>query len=394
MNDGQPPYFAVWLSDGRLLRAGPGGRAARPDPDVGPGADFLFRNRERNREVTLLGPGRTRIVVGRPVGRELREMNGLAGRFFVTGLGLFAVGLAGGWWLSGRAVRPIASMSTTVAGITASDLSGRIDLDGVDAELGGLGVMLNVMLDRLESAFEQQVRFTADASHELRTPLAVILSQAELALARPRTAEAYREALLACQRAGFRMNALVNDLLTLATVDFEKADAAGVAADLGAVARDEAAMIRPLAGSRGVTLEVAAPSGPVPVACDPGRLARVVTNLVGNAIAYNRPGGSVTLTVGIDGPKNEATLTVADTGVGIAEGDIPRLFDRFYRVDASRSRGAGQGGGGGNGLGLAICRAVVESHGGTVGVASRLGEGSTFTVRLPLASAATGGLID
>src|SRR5262249_49337357 len=140
----------------------------------------------------------------------------------LTGLGVFLAGYAGGWWLSSRAVRPIIAMSDTVSGINASSLSRRLALKDVDTELAGLGSLINTMLERLESSFEQQVQFTADASHELRTPLAVILSQVELALSRPREAVAYRDSLEACGRAATRMKSLVEDLLTLARADSGK----------------------------------------------------------------------------------------------------------------------------------------------------------------------------
>lgn len=381
IGEGQAPYFAIWLADGRLLKARPGGRAPRPDPEVGPGLEYRYRLRPPYREVTLIGPSRTRIVVGRPIGRELGELNTLMGRVGLTGLALFATGLLGGWWLSRKAVLPIATMSTTLAGITANNLSDRIDPGDVDAELGALGAILNVMLDRLETAFEQQVRFTADASHELRTPLAVILAQAELALARPRTPEAYREAIVACQRAGLRMSALVEDLLTLASVDADRLTVNKTPIDLARVAVDGVDLLRPLAEARGVRVEVSADPGSVLVVGDPGRLEQVVANLVGNAITYNHPGGSVLVSVSL-AEDGQAVLMVKDTGVGIAEEQIPLLFDRFFRVDQARSRGEGQGARG-NGLGLSICQGVIEAHGGSIGVTSRPGAGSTFEVRLP-----------
>ncbi|MGE3817828.1 MAG: sensor histidine kinase [Isosphaeraceae bacterium] len=383
VGEGQPPYFAVWLNDGRLLRARPDGHAPRPDSVVGPGLEYRYRLRPPFREVTLLGPSRTRIVVGRPIGRELGELNAMAGRIGLTGLAIFSTGLIGGWWLSRKAIGPIATMSATVAGISASNLSRRIDLGDVDTELGDLGAILNVMLNRLETAFERQVRFTADASHELRTPLAVLLAQTELALARPRTPEAYQEALLACQRAGRRMNALVEDLLTLANVDAGKIDANKTQVDLGALAEEGVELLRPLAEARGVRVEVATSAEPVWVFCDPGRLAQVVMNLVGNAITYNRPGGSVSVSASIDQEDEAmAVLIVDDTGVGISEEHLPRLFDRFYRVDLARAREDRERSGGG-GLGLAICQGVVEAHGGSISVTSRLGVGSAFEVRLP-----------
>ena len=170
IEEGQDPYFVIWGHDGEILRAEPPSAADEVplDPWIRPEWQENARSRGRLREVSLLGPTETVILVGRPIGRELHDLRGLAWRLGLSGLGVFAAGLLGGWWLSGRAVRPIETMSHTVAGITASSLSRRIDLEGIDTELGELGGLLNTMLGRLEASFDQQVRFTADASHELR----------------------------------------------------------------------------------------------------------------------------------------------------------------------------------------------------------------------------------
>jgi heavy metal sensor kinase len=326
--------------------------------------------------VAIRGPAGTTILVSRDVDRDLAELDRLAGRLAAVGLGVFAVGLLGGWWLSGRAVRPIEAMGRTAEGITARTLSDRIDLAGIDQEFERLGSTLNAMLDRLESAFERQMRFTADASHELRTPLSVILTHAELAMARPRSAEEYRESLGTCRRAAGRMKALVEDLLTLARADAGQLDLKRGAVDLRGIALDHADQLGPLAESRGVRVEVLGDH--VRVLADATRLGQVVTNLLSNAITYNRPGGAVSVSTRLDG--DCGILHVADTGPGIPEADRPHLFDRFYRVDLARSRETG-----GSGLGLSICKSIVEALGGSIGVSSIEGEGTTFEVRLPRA---------
>ncbi len=373
---GEPPYFVVRGPEGRPFRAEPPGIVGEipVDPVVGRQHELHARNRGMLRELTLRGPGRTSILVGRPIHRELAGLRRTAWRLGLTGLAVFTLGLVGGWWLSARAVRPIAAMSATVAGIEAGSLSRRLELEGLDTELGGLGVLVNGMLDRLEASFVQQVRFTADASHELRTPLAVILSQVELALSRPREAPAYREALEACGRAAHRMKSLVEDLLTLARADSGKLELRREPCDLAAIAGSAVALLEPLARDRGIRIELRA--RPAPLAGDPERLGQVLSNLIGNAIHYNRDGGDVRVTVSRD--EAAAIVEVEDTGFGIPEGDLARIFDRFYRVDAARSRARG-----GSGLGLAICRSIVEAHGGTIGVASTIGRGSRFTLMIP-----------
>jgi heavy metal sensor kinase len=319
--------------------------------------------------------------VGRRIDRELNDLSWLTWQLAAIGAAVLAIGLAGGWMLSGRAVRPIQRMSTTAASISANNLSGRIDLTGVDNELGNLGTILNAMFARLQTAFERQAQFTADASHELRTPLAVIHSHAELALARPRSGEEYREALETSLRAARRMRNLVEGLLTLARADAGNLAPQRQPIDLGALVEETAALLGPLAARREVAVRVDARD--VQVRGDQGQIGQVVTNLLSNAIHYNRAGGEVEARVSAE--QGGAVLRVADTGCGIPEEDRGHIFERFYRVDKARSREMG-----GCGLGLAICKSIVEAHGGTIGFTSEVGRGSTFVVTLP-AEAVSGG---
>jgi heavy metal sensor kinase len=286
------------------------------------------------------------------------------------------VGLTGGWLVSARILRPLAIISATASAISATSLSGRIIPEQVDRELEELARVLNATFDRLELAFERQTRFTADASHELRTPLAILRSQAELALTRPRTAEEYRDALQTCVRATGRMTDLVEGLLMLARADAGKIDLQRRSVDLARVIEESVALIRPLADAKEVVLR--AELAPALVSGDPDRLGRVVTNLLSNAVQYNHAGGEVR--VHLDATPGYWVLSVADTGCGIAPEDCPHLFERFYRVDKARGRDSG-----GCGLGLAICKSIVEAHGGTIGFETKADKGSRFWVRLPRA---------
>jgi heavy metal sensor kinase len=316
------------------------------------------------------------IGVGRNVAGEQDRQSHLMLQLLASGGAVLLLGLLGGWWLSGRAIAPIARMSSTASQVSATNLSERMDLVGVDRELEELGTVLNQMLDRLDQAFQQQRRFTADASHELRTPLAVILSSTDLALSRPRSADEYRENLEKCRRAATRMRRLVESMLSLARLDARPSPAATCRVDLETVTRESLQVLEPLAAKHEVKLE--SYLQPAVVLGHDDWLEQVVTNLVGNAITYNRQGGRVLVRLRVDGA--EAVLTVEDTGPGIPPEDLPHLFERFYRVDKSRSRGAE-----GSGLGLAICHNCVTRLGGTVDVHSQVGEGSCFTIRLPVA---------
>jgi heavy metal sensor kinase len=377
-NPDTAPYFVVWLGDGTVLKASDRpAEVVAPDYDPGraaaPGRPEA-RQRGCFREIVVGGPGGSEVLVGRSIRREESSLTWLAGQVVLTGLGVLAVGLAGGFVLSGRAVKPLAAMSSTAAGISANNLDRRIDAKGVDSELASLAAVLNDMFARLEAAFARQARFTADASHELRTPLAVIHSHAELALSRPRTAAEYQETLEACVRASRRMRSLVEGLLTLARADAGKLELRRERLDLGVLVRDAVAQLEPLAAQKGVTLSVEAP--PLEYAGDATRLAQVLANLTTNAINYNRAGGRVTVTLTAEA--GEAVLSVADDGCGIPPEDRAHIFERFYRVDKARSRELG-----GSGLGLAICKSIVEGLGGSIGFTTEVNRGTTFVVRLP-----------
>jgi two-component system OmpR family sensor kinase len=372
------PYFVVWLGNGEVFKASPlpldAAMPAYEPTNTDDAGRLEVRQRGPFREVRIVGTRRTEVLVGRSIQREQHDLTILGWQLVLTGLGVLAVGLVGGFFLSSRAVRPIAAMSATAASISANNLDHRIDVKEVDSELGNLATVLNEMFARLEGAFERQARFTADASHELRTPLTVIHSFAELALSKPRTSAEYQETLDTCVRATRRMKSIVEGLLTLARADAGKLELKRQPLDLGALVTDAASLLEPLAVQKNVQLSVQAP--PLEMLGDMTRLAQVVTNLVSNAINYNRPGGSVTATLTTEG--GEAVLIVADTGCGIPEEDGSHLFERFYRVDKARSRELG-----GSGLGLAICKSIVEGLGGTIGFTTELNKGSSFVVRLP-----------
>ena len=283
-------------------------------------------------------------------------------------------GLAGGWWIVSRPLRPVVEISYTAAKISAGDLSPRINVAGAESELGQLAAVLNSTFARLEAAFAQQQQFTSDAAHELRTPVSVMLTQAQAALNRDRSAPEYRETVEACQRAAQRMRRLIESLLALARRDAGQEPMKCLNFNLieEISAQDCVELVRPFADERGV--RILAELQPMEISGDSERLAQVITNLLTNAIQYNKSDGEVRIK--LESQSGMAVLTVSDTGQGIAAEDLPRVFERFYRADKSRSAV-------GNGLGLAIAKAIVEAHGGTIEVSSGENAGTTFTVRLP-----------
>jgi heavy metal sensor kinase len=393
-------YFVLWNKDGSIAAHSPtappnvpmpsGTPPAQPQPEPTPfrGASNNpplslrapppfqpGRTRNDNRELDRFLPQGERVLVGRSLAPELAAMHRLAYELFAAGAAVLALGLAGGFWLASRAIHPIEDISATAVKISAGDLSQRINTADTESELGRLANVLNSTFSRLEAAFAQQARFTADASHELRTPVSVILTQTQTALSRPRTEAEYREALEACQRAAQRMRKLTASLLELARLDAGQDTIKAEPLDLAKVTAECVEMLRPLAAERGITIH--SELGSAECRGDAERVAQVVINLVSNAIYFNRDRGEVRVSTRVENAA--AILSVSDTGSGIPTEDLPHIFERFYRVDKSRSNAQGR-----TGLGLAICRAIVDSHRGSIDVKSDLGKGSVFIVKLPV----------
>lgn len=335
-------------------------------------------------EILKRGPGATLISVVRPLQHDLDDLRRFGVQTATLATITLILGFVGGWWLSEKMVEPIQQISRTASQISASSLDRRIELDHLDQELVMMAEVLNQTFGRLQHSFARLTQFTADASHELRTPLAVIQSQAELALSQPRTPEAYRETLQTCLKSAERMSGLIDGLLLLARADSERLHLRFGPVDLRRVAEEAVNALAHKAESADVSLTCITPETAVYVDADSRFLMQVPFNLIDNAILHSDPGRTVSITVRTD--SGRAELSVADTGCGISREHLPHVFERFYRVDKSRSRNRG-----GSGLGLAICRELAEIHSGTLTCESSPGAGSTFTLRLPLSPASTTG---
>jgi len=312
------------------------------------------------------------VIVGCSIAPEMQILKRTALELTGFGIVILFFGLAGGWWISSHAIQPVQAISATAAKISAGDLSQRINAAGTESELGQLAVTLNSTFARLESAFDQQKQFASDAAHELRTPVSVILTQTQTALNRERDAKEYKETIEACERAAQRMKKLIGSLLELARLEAGQEQFKRLRFDCAKTVSDCVDLVRPLALERHI--KIFTQLSPLEIEGDSERFAQAVTNLLSNAIQYNHDGGEVKISLSHE--NNMAVLSVSDTGQGIAAKDLPRVFERFYRADKSRSSGN-------TGLGLAISRAIVSAHGGTIDVASQENAGTTFTVRLP-----------
>ncbi|MBI3882640.1 MAG: HAMP domain-containing protein [Verrucomicrobia bacterium] len=369
-------YYASWDEQGKSTGASSNAPAAIPLPDKDE-TDVAYRTRDDFREYIHPNPNGRLVVVGTSIAALNAQLDRLALRLAGAGALVVIVGLAGGWWLAGRAIRPIAQISRAADKIAGGELSERINVEETESELGELAGTLNRTFDRLEKNFEQQVHFTADASHELRTPIAVMLAETQRVLLRARSAEEYRQALEICERNGERMRALVNSLLELARLDSGEFALNPEECDLARIGRETLEFIAPFAEQKKVTLRNSLE--PVKSSADVLRLGQVLNNLLTNAIVHNREGVEISLTLARQ--NGHAFFTVADNGAGIPAEALPHLFERFFRVDKSRARAQG-----GSGLGLSICKAIAEAHGGSIGVESEVGKGTKFTVRIPCAA--------
>ena len=392
-----PDYLFVTSRDGRLLFASPDARA------------LTFAEFEQLNVLavpptgTTHPPGRFRIEPNGPtlhyVVRAVPDAGGqfgaiLAGantrsaelrveQLLTTIIIAFLVGVVPavfvGRWIAGRALEPVDRMITDVREITdGRSLHRRLPVPLAQDELARLALTLNQMMTRLERSFAALRRFTAEASHELKTPLTVVRAGVERALTRadtpPETLAALEETLQEVNR----MTELLDSLLTLARADEGRAELHRESVDLRDIIAEAGETGELLAEHAGVGIAIKLPVEPVVVSVDRSRVRQLALNLIENAVKYTPAGGRVSVELGSN--DGRAVFTVADTGIGIAPGDLPHVFDRFWRADSARTRTSERAGAG---LGLAICKWIAEAHGGTIDVQSRPGRGTTFTVGLP-----------
>lgn len=371
-------YILVFNSAGETVYASPGA----PDNTSavereGDGPVMRGRWNGAHRELVNMSPRGDLVILARTDTRLAAELRTFALKLAALGLGVVSLGLAGGYFISNRTLRPIRSIASAARRVAAGGWHERIPAGPAPAEIDELRAVLNESFERIAAAYEQQRRFTADASHELGTPVAVVIAKTQHALARPRSNEDYVAALAACRRAGERMRALTRDLFDLAAYDNGSAAVRLVECDLSEIAREALKLVGPLAAERQSAL--AADLKPALVLADPVHLGRVLVNLLNNAIKHNSAG--VRASISLRRAGSRAEVVVADDGRGIPPDALPLVFDRFYRADAARTRAEG-----GGGLGLSIAREIVRLHHGEITAANAPAGGAVFTVTLPLAS--------
>ena len=289
------------------------------------------------------------------------------------------VSMLGGWFLAGRALRPVDTITLAAQRIAAGDLTQRIHTTSAD-EIGRLASTFNEMIARLEASIRQIRQFSADASHELRTPLTITKGETELALRKERTPEVYREVLESNLEEIDRMSRIVDELLFLSRADLGEIKIAKEPVQLDQLVQEIQHQALVLGKDREIetvlgTLE------PTEVVGDEWRLRELFLNIVDNAVKYSQEKGTVE--INLEHANGMAKISVQDNGIGISPDEQNLVFERFFRSDTARAHAQK-----GTGLGLAICKWIAETHQGQIQVESTPGQGSRFTIFLPLHSQA------
>ncbi len=297
--------------------------------------------------------------------------------FALIGTGVVVlIGAFGGYIIAEKMLRPIDHVSTLASRISQTNLSERIGYQGSNDELKRLADTFDEMLERLEKAFISKQQFIQDASHELRTPISIMQTNLEVLEMDPKATQAdYRKLTQVIKLSLDRLSDVGDNLLLLSEADSSQAYLEPV--NINQIIEEISAEFQNRANASRIKLRIAIESSSPIVEGNPFRLKQAITNVVDNAIKYNKPGGEVI--VSAYSLNKTAIIEVKDTGIGIDPGDVKRIFERFFRVDKSRSRDRG-----GSGLGLSIVQKIIGDHKGLITVESHLGEGTTFRISIPM----------
>lgn len=386
--------FAHATGNGLIEIYGPDGQLVYPSPSNAASAFPWPKIQQASSEYfsRAQSAGQSYWVLAKPF--SLRERNLVlmaaapeAGNLLVMAnfiWGLFAsvpivllASSAGGYWISRRALKPVDAITATARSISIGNISERVPVSKTGDELQRLAETCNAMLDRLEGSVNQIKRFTADASHELRGPLAFTRTVAEVAIKNPRADPESRLALQDIVDEVAAAAVLLDDMLTIARADSLPKGLTKTSVELGVVVREVCDLARPIASQRGLTLSSSCEHETCVVLGDAASLKRMLWILLDNAMKYSRTNG--TIEVSMTKTAEQAGIIVSDNGIGIAETDLPLIFERFYRADPSRGIVEGSG------LGLAIAKWIAETHSAQLLVKSEVDRGSTFSVLMPVA---------
>lgn len=316
------------------------------------------------------------ITVGYPVTEIEATLGDLFSTLVLSVPIVLLISIVGGWFLAKASLQPIEVVTQAARDITAHNLSQRIPVPPVNDEIARLVRTLNAMIGRLENSFRQIRQFTGDASHELRTPLAILTGELELAMRSPHSDEEYRDVIASALEEVDRLSKVVKNLL-----DLSRAETGQIALEieflnLSTLVDEISDDAEILAEEKEITVERSIEAN-VRLFVDKVKFHQAFLNVIENAIKYTEAGGHIF--VGVRKVGLDALIEVRDSGEGIPAEDLDKIFDRFYRVDKSRTSSIS-----GHGLGLSIVKWIVEAHRGKIWAESQSGQGSTFYIRLPL----------
>lgn len=379
--ENDPRWVEVWSTDGRRLFASPRAEAQHL-PDIGAPVTTARRStRSASGEpVRVLDAASDIIglpVIVRVVQSEIQVrtvLRTIAGLIGVAFFGCLAISVWGGQRITRKALRPMEQLVNQTADISVERLPHGIDIAGADAEVTAVAAAFTTALQRLDVSFQQSRRFSADASHELRTPLTSIRTVGQVALQSTRDTQGYKDAIGSMVEDAERLTRLLDTLLLLARSDAQQLELIHTRIELAALLTQVVEQLEVLSAEKGQQLNLR--TTPASVVGDPGVLSLAITNLLDNAIRYTPAHGRINVSIADEG--THVVVSVQDSGPGIAPEHHARLFDRFYRVDGTRSRQSG-----GTGLGLSIAAWAAAAHRGRISVESTVGVGSTFRLELP-----------
>lgn len=339
----------------------------------------VARHRFLLTSVTLAAPTGAKsleLQIALDVSRDTALLAAFREAMILTFLVLAPILILTGLWVAARGLAPLRRIAEAAQGVTPSRLAERIPMAPPwPRELAGLVVTFNGMLDRLEEAFGRLSRFSADLAHEIRTPLGNLIGEIEVSLRRPRSPEEYRATLESNLEECRRLGALIEDLLFLARAEHADVTLHKECVDGRKICDQAVARLNAAADPRGIHVSI---EGDAEIHADPVLLRQALTNLLSNAVRHAPDGASVGVRLRKE-DNGSAMIAVHNGGPPIAAEHLPRLFDRFYQVDPSRTHGAGQG----TGLGLSIVQSIMALHGGTAMIESTKGAGTTATLLFP-----------
>jgi signal transduction histidine kinase len=322
---------------------------------------------------------RMRVRVGVRLDQFNADLAKVTRIIVLAGAAILLIAPLSGYWLAGRATRPLAEMFQTAAGLHPDNMMERLPVRQTGDELDRLSVTINGLLDRLADYLHRKRDFIANAAHELRSPLAAIQTSVDVALNSERSITEYQDLLGDVRSECGDLVALVNQLLFLAESDAGNLEPGGETVRLDRIVSQSIEMFRGHAEQRGIDLRFTH-LAEVAVVGSASHFRQIVNNLIDNALKFTQAGGATFVDLRIAPSSGEVVLEVADTGAGIAPADLPRVFDRFYRADKSRRRDEAVSS---NGLGLSICQSIVHAYRGSILVDSTQGKGASFRVVLP-----------